>query len=124
VNLTSRLEGVNKFYGTGILVSEAVVKAVTGKTGFRQIDTVRVKGKQLGIGIYTPCEDALLTQLTESALAAYRNGEWELAMERWNAVLENYTNDPVAQVFANRLLDFKNTGLPENWDGISTLDAK
>lgn len=124
VNLTSRLEGVNKFYATGILVSESVAKAVAGKVGFRQVDTVRVKGKQLGIGIYTPCEDPRLTQLTESALAAYRDGNWELAAKLWNAVLEDFANDPVAQVFINRLLDFQENGKPEKWDGISTLDAK
>lgn len=124
VNLTSRLEGVNKFYDTGILVSEAVAKAVAGKIGFRQVDTVRVKGKQLGIGIYTPCENPRLTQLTESALAAYRDGNWELAAKLWSAVLEDFAGDPVAQVFINRLWDFQENGRPEKWDGISTLDAK
>lgn len=124
VNLASRLEGVNKFYGTGILASEPVVKAVAGQISFRQVDIVRVKGKQLGIGIFTPCENVRLTQLTESAFAAYRDGKWELATEHWNAVLENFANDTVAQVFQNRLLRFRKSGWPETWDGISTLETK
>ena len=45
VNLASRLEGVNKEYGTDICVSEAVVKEVGEKFDFRELDTIRVKGK-------------------------------------------------------------------------------
>ena len=88
------------------------------------MDAVRVKGKQLGIGIFTPCENVRLTQLTESAFAAYRDEKWELATEHWNAVLENFANDTVAQVFQNRLLRFRKSGWPESWDGISTLETK
>lgn len=124
VNLTSRLEGVNKFYGTGILVSEAVVNAVAGQIGFRRVDTVRVKGKQLGIGIFTPCQDDQLVRLAELAFAAYRDGKWELAVERWNAVAASFMNDPIAQIFQNRLASFEESGWPDNWDGIHTLETK
>lgn len=124
VNLASRLEGANKVYGTGILLSETVVEAVASQMGLRQVDTVRVKGKQIGVGIFTPCQNDYLVQLTESALAAYREGQWELALERWNAVMDNFINDPVAQVFLKRLLSMQKSGWPENWDGISTLESK
>lgn len=124
VNLTSRLEGVNKFYGTGILVSEAVVNAVAGQIGFRRVDTVRVKGKQLGIGIFTPCQDDQLVRLAELAFAAYRDGKWELAVERWNAVAASFMNDPIAQIFQSRLANFEESGWPDHWDGIYTLEAK
>ncbi len=124
VNLASRLEGVNKFYGTGILVSETVAKAIAGKTAVRPVDMVRVKGKQLGIGIFTPCEDARLVLLTETAFAAYREGRWELAIESWNVVAEGFAGDSVAQIFQERLSDFQRSGWPEPWDGIFTLESK
>jgi len=53
VNLASRLEGLTKEYGVGILVTENIV----GKTGdfvFREIDKVRVKGKHEGVAIFEP----------------------------------------------------------------------
>ena len=124
VNLTSRLEGVNKFYGTDILVSETVVTAIAGQIGFRQVDVVRVKGKQLGIGIFTPCQDDGLVQLTELAFAAYRDGKWELSMEHWDRIRANFPNDPIAEIFQDRILSFQKSGGPEHWDGIFTLETK
>ena len=53
VNLASRLEGLTKEYGVGILVSENIVRAVQGFV-YREVDKVRVKGKQEGIAIFEP----------------------------------------------------------------------
>jgi hypothetical protein len=57
VNLASRLEGTNKLYGTGILVSQAIVDAVNTEDSlhdfcFRLIDRVKVKGKNLSTDVY------------------------------------------------------------------------
>jgi hypothetical protein len=57
VNLASRLEGTNKLYGTGILVSQAIVDAVNKEDSlhdfcFRLIDRVKVKGKNLSTDVY------------------------------------------------------------------------
>jgi len=124
VNLASRMEGVNKVYGTGILLSESVAHAVAGQVGLRQVDTVRVKGKQLGVDIFAPCQDEKLTKLTESALAAYREGNWGLAQERWEAANAAYPDDPVALTFLKRLAAFRASGAPSGWDGITTLESK
>jgi len=124
VNLASRLEGVNKVYNTGILLSESVAEAVSTQIGLRQVDVVRVKGKHLGVGIYTPCQDKKLALLTESALAAYRSGEWALTQERWQAVKATYPDDPVAATFLKRIAHFQESGFPAAWDGITTLESK
>lgn len=124
VNLASRLEGVNKVYGTGILISESVAKAVGDKLALRQVDTVRVKGKHLGVPIFTPCDDAQLKAMSESALAAYREGDWDACQGRWQAVLEAYPDDPVAHAFLARLQDMRAAGWPSAWDGITTLESK
>lgn len=124
VNLASRLEGVNKVYNTGILLSESVAQAVSAQIKLRQVDVVRVKGKHLGVGIFTPCQDEKLTVLTESALAAYRSGEWALTQERWQAVKTTYPDDPVAATFLKRIEHFQASGFPAVWDGITTLESK
>lgn len=124
VNLASRLEGVNKVYNTGILLSESVAQAVSAQIKLRQVDVVRVKGKHQGVGIYTPCQDAKLAKLTESALNAYRSGDWAQTQERWQTVKTAYPDDPVAATFLKRLAHFQAAGFPATWDGITTLESK
>ncbi len=124
VNLASRLEGVNKVYGTGILISESVAKAIGDKLMLRHVDTVRVKGKHLGVPIYTPCADVRLKTMSESALAAYREGDWEACQGRWQAVVEAYPDDPVAHAFLARLQSLREAGWPTDWDGVTTLESK
>lgn len=124
VNLASRLEGVNKVYNTGILLSESVAQAVAEQVKLRQVDVVRVKGKHLGVGIFTPCQDEKLIALSESALAAYRSGDWALSQERWQAIKTDYPDDPVAIAFLKRLDHFQASGYPAAWDGITTLESK
>lgn len=124
VNLASRLEGVNKVYGTGILISDSVAQAIGDKLALRQVDTVRVKGKHLGVPIFTPCDDARLKDMSEAALAAYAGGEWEVCQERWQAVIDIYPDDPVAHAFLARLRDMESAGWPKAWDGITTLETK
>ncbi len=124
VNLASRLEGANKVYGTEILLSDAVATALAGRARLRPVDTVRVKGKQFGIAISTPCEDERLIALSKSALDAYRQGDWSTAWERWQAVLIYRGEDVVAQLFLSRLRLWQQNGWPKSWDGISTLETK
>lgn len=52
VNLASRLEGVNKEYGTFVCVSEPVVRAASSQFVFRELDAIKVKGKNEGVKIY------------------------------------------------------------------------
>jgi adenylate cyclase len=124
VNLASRLEGVNKVYNTDILVSAAVVKEVTDGVRFREVDTVRVKGKNVGITVLTPCADDGLIKVSAEALALYRESRFDAAEAAWKRLLESWPTDPVAKVFLERLASFRDDGLPEDWDGIWTLDTK
>lgn len=124
VNLASRLEGVNKVYGTPILISTAVAIEVRDGVRFREVDTVRVKGKNVGITVLTPCEDETLIALSVEALAAYRASQFDAAEAVWKRMLESWPDDPVARVFLERLAVFRDDGLPDDWDGIWTLDTK
>jgi adenylate cyclase len=124
VNLASRLEGVNKVYGTPILLSDSVRKDVKSGIRFREVDIVRVKGKNVGITVYTPCEDEALVALSDEALAAYRAGDLDGAAVVWRRLLDAHPGDPVARTFLDRIASFREEGLPEGWDGIWTLDTK
>jgi adenylate cyclase len=124
VNLASRLEGVNKVYGTDILVSAGVVKEVKNGVRFREVDTVRVKGKNVGITVLTPCADDELAARSMEALTLYRESKFDDAERAWKGMLDDWPADPVARVFLERLAAFREDGLPEDWDGIWTLDTK
>jgi adenylate cyclase len=52
VNLGSRIEGINKVYGTRIIISENTYEAVKGKVQVRELDFIRVKGKKEPVKIY------------------------------------------------------------------------
>jgi adenylate cyclase len=123
VNLASRIEGVNKVYGTVILVSEAAAATAQSAIRFREIDTVRVKGKQAGTTIYSPCDDETLITRSAGALAAYRAGNFGESRRLWQEIAGAYPQDPVALVFLARLARFE-AGAPAQWDGITTLEEK
>ena len=124
VNLASRIEGVNKVYGTEILVSAAVVGAISNGTRFREVDTVRVKGKNVGITVFTPCEDEELIGLSAEALAAWRAGKFDAAEALWQRILAAHPGDAVTKVFLEKLALFRAEGVPPDFDGINTLDSK
>jgi adenylate cyclase len=121
VNLASRLEGANKPYGTGILLSETTAQAVKGKMRLRQVDRVRVKGKQQPIDIYTPSEDLTLNQLTDQALTAYQRGEWQKARTAWQEVATYKNDDPLPPVFLARI-DALEQNPPADWEGVVSLE--
>ena len=127
VNLASRLEGANKFYGTTILASEAVRQAAGDAAFWREIDLVRVMGREQPVRLFMPQERAAptargaLDASFTSALAAYRAGEFETAL----MAFENLASgDPVAASFATRLRALLAEGPPDTWDGVTNLEAK
>jgi adenylate cyclase len=124
VNLASRLEGVNKVYNTPILVSEAVAAAVSNPVLFREVDTVQVKGKNVGITIFTPCTDGALIALHAEALKAYRAGDLDVAESAFRRLTERYPGDPIAASFLDRIAEYRRGGLPSQWDGVNVLDEK
>ena len=124
VNLASRLEGVNNVYGTGILLSDAVAHAVADRISLRPVDTVRVKGKQQPVALFTPCADPALVAQTVAALARYTHAEWAPALAQWENLAAAYPEDPVARIFIARLRLWSAQGWPQSWDGVTTLGAK
>ena len=125
VNLASRLEGAAKVYGTRILASEETVRAARGTVLARELDLLRVKGRQLPVRVYelvdvagTP-PPAHLARFAEG-LALYRARRFAEARERFLSSPE----DPPSRVFAARCEALSALPPPEDWDGVFSLDTK
>ena len=127
VNLASRLEGLNKAYGTHILISQSTRQAVGGHFTCRLVDSVRVKGKQLPVDIYElihkgppqPGPDDWISTF-EQALQEYRRRHFQEALR----LLLELPEDPVARLFAERCRHMQQHPPPEEWDGVFVATSK
>lgn len=129
VNVASRLEGANKYFGTSIMASEMTV-ALTGMTfAWRELDAIRVKGRSDPVKIYEPLAEAgqqTVEQLKEAeayaeGLACWRAREFSRAVDCFARVS---ATDPPSALFrdrAKRLVD--NPPAPE-WEPVNTLEGK
>ena len=127
VNLASRLEGLNKQYGTSILVSESIREAA-GDFEYRLLDRVAVKGKSQAIQIYellgqrASAEDAprAFVGRYEQAFAAYLARDFSGALQ----ILETQPEDPPSAVLAGRCREFLEEPPPAGWTGIYVSMSK
>ncbi len=120
VNLGSRLEGLTKVYGAGILISERTRQLLQGQVVCRPIDLVRVKGKQQPVAIYEPLRradeaDPELQQWRQ-ALEHYRRQEFTAA-QRELAILNRKAPQPLYQLYLERCTEFLKVPPPAEWDG-------
>jgi adenylate cyclase len=137
VNLAARLEGVNKLYGTNIIISDAVFREVEDFAIVRPIDIVSVKGKNEGVAIYELVAlqgtDPLLLPSTEQVefcenfkkgYSLYHKQQWDEAISVFKNMALRYPNDLPIKMYIERCKEFKNSPPRENWDGINHLHTK
>jgi len=131
VNVASRLEGLTKAYGVGILVGEATRERVKGMT-FREVDRVRVKGKDEAVTIYQPLgpetgvdrEAQQELRLWNQALRHYRAADWDQAdvdllnLQRANPACDLYRR------YAEKVADRRRNPPPSGWDGVTAFAEK
>jgi adenylate cyclase len=122
VNLASRLEGVNKAYGTSILLSKSTADLVKDGIQLRPVDRVRVKGKDVPVDIFTPCDDMHLVVLTGLAWADYLERNWPKAMEHWAEVRKVSPDDSLASIYEQRISSYQESPPDEGWDGSLALE--
>jgi adenylate cyclase len=127
VNLSSRLEGLNKVYGTEILIGENTAPLVEKTFLLREIDTVRVVGREQAVRIYellaragTPLPRAQEKAFNSYAagLDAYRQQRWREALGLFQESLTLWPEDGPSQTMAERCQIYQKTPLPEAWDGV------
>jgi adenylate cyclase len=125
VNLASRLEGLNKYYGTHILVSEDTRKQVNDtRFTFREVDRVKVKGKLTPIVMYELMISNLhILQSFEDALEKYRSQNFADAKLVFDELVSS-ANDGPSRLYAGRCDDYLAEPPPADWDGVYTAKSK
>lgn len=125
-NLAARLEGINKQFGTGLLISEATLKAAGPDVSAREIARVRVVGRRESIRVFEPIPASSPAPLPatldifKSGLAAYYDAQFTEARRRFSAI-EN--TDAPAAAYARRCMELAEHP-PAAWDGVWVMTEK
>ena len=133
VNIASRLEGATKLYGAGILLSEFTRSELKDEHLLREIDLIRVKGKNRPVRVYealahwqnggTHDLDEFL-EVYSSALMAARKRQWQEALAGFENALRLRPQDRPSALHRERCLAWKKTPPPEDWDGVWVMTSK
>lgn len=132
VNLGSRLEGINKQYGTNIIISEYTYAACRDQVHVREIDAVRVKGRNepvvihelIGKGTASAEAQAFIDDF-HAAIALYKNQQWQEAMDAFNGVLSTHNPGDVCSTnYIKRCEQMQADPPGANWDGVYTMTTK
>lgn len=131
VNLASRLEGVNKEYGTLTIIGEDTWTLVRDEFDTRELDWIRVKGKRQPVAIYELVAEAgriderkreVFKRFAEG-LQLYRDQRWSDAARTFDAALDIDAEDGPSKVIAARCAYYR-THAPEAWDGVHVMQLK
>jgi adenylate cyclase len=138
VNLSSRLEGLNKDYGTHIIVNETTYLATQGANFvYRELDIIRVKGKTQPVTIYeligrkgepsvygnTEELQTRLDQFTQGQ-KLYRARRWAEAQRVFQTVLDRWADDGPSRMYWKRCQEYLFDEPPSGWDGVFTMTHK
>ena len=131
VNLGSRIEGLTKEYGVDILVSE-FTKSEIPDFVFREIDLVRVKGKEKPVAIFEPVNsiEAISENETKEietyykALTLYRKQEWAKAKSTFNKLNKVDPSRKIYGLYLNRIEYYQKNPPSAAWDGAFTFKNK
>lgn len=131
VNLGSRLEGITKQYGVGILVGESAAEKIPDVL-FRELDRVRVKGKDEPVAIYEPL--GLTEQVPleirnelnafEDALKLYRAQDWDKAEIHLVNLQKSHPDTKLYALYLERIAHFRVEPPETNWDGVFVFHTK
>ncbi|MFC4160916.1 CHASE2 domain-containing protein [Chitinimonas lacunae] len=132
VNLASRLEGITKQYGVGMIVGEMTRQAVREGIVFRELDRVRVKGKDEPVSIYEPIglTEAVdrsvksAVELFHQALKYYRAQNWDMAELQLLNLKKQDVHCKLYQVYLDRIARFRQDPPPPDWDGVYEFETK
>ena len=131
VNLGSRLEGINKQYGTRIIISEFTFNAVKSKFTTREVDWVKVKGKNEPVRIFELVSEGqppekmakLLEQFTRG-YKLYHERKFNEAIAAFSLALEAQSDDACTQLYLERCQEYLLEPPSPEWDGVFTMKTK
>jgi adenylate cyclase len=132
VNLASRLEGVNKVFGTKIIISETTYEGAKEWIVARPLDFLRVKGKAIPVRIFElvgargtvarPIEEKI--GRFEEGLTLYFAKDFARAGKIFESILASDPTDGPSTTYVNRCAELAQVTLPDNWDGVYILTSK
>jgi adenylate cyclase len=132
VNVASRLEGVNKVYGTDLIINEDCYRLAELEIEAREIDFVTVYGKTEPVRIYEllskigelPSTTLQLRDAYAIALQLYREQKWTEAEKAFQNCLKISKNDGPSLEFLTRIATFARTPPPKDWNGVWQTASK
>ena len=132
VNIASRLEGVNKIYGTTILLNEECYRLAEVHIEAREIDLVTVFGKVEPVRIYElqgrqgslDPKTSKLNNVYADALQLYREQKWKEAEGAFRECLKIHEHDGPSLEFLTRIANFARTPPPKDWNGVWQTASK
>lgn len=122
VNLAARLEGANKAFGTGILLSAATAAQLPSSVALRALDDVVVKGKTEPVRVFTPCDDAAVRDASLAALSAFHARDWDGASGYLAQVLARVPGDAAALHLQQRVAEARALPVGSDWSPAVALD--
>ena len=133
VNLASRLEGANKFYGTSLLISQFCYERLSQGFLSREIDLIKVKGKTRPVAVYeimdhydrkaTPQLDEMVG-IYGQGLKLYRQRDWPKAVRQFEKALNLLPSDKASTLYLERCQYFAKNPPAKDWDGVWTMTSK
>lgn len=134
VNLASRLEGLTKFYGCAIVVSEDVVRFLDmAEFAVRELDRVAVKGREQAVSVFEVFENGskphqvhkmALVKRFKEGLDLYRAREWKKSMAIFEHCLALEANDLSSKLYLDRCALFQKQPPESDWNGVFAMDHK
>lgn len=132
VNLASRLEGINKQYGTRIILSEMTYAEVKDNFICREVDWVRVKGKVLPVKIYELIAEEKVSEAKviemlkwfEEGYNNYHAKAWSKGLDCFSKALDLNPRDEVSKLYVERCRDYLHQPPEDGWDGVFVMKTK
>jgi len=126
VNLASRLESINKLYGTSLILSEETYRMAQHVIEARELDLITVAGKTEPVRIYEAMgrvgeiapEQIQLREMYANGLAAYRRQDWDEAQRCFESCQLGDAYDGPSRLFIERISLLRSRPPPADWDGV------
>ena len=129
VNQAARLESSAKYYGVDVLVGEKTYLATCDTFSYRELDRVRMMGKQVPVKVYELsdlqyCKKSYLNQRFADILEIYRAHRWDEAERLFVALFDEFPHDKPTEIYIERCQYFINHPVQDGWDGVFNRRGK
>lgn len=123
VNLAARLEGINKYYGTDIMLSDDTRQLLKLEPNLQLADIVVVKGKSEAVSIFT-VTDRNIFDSSNHAFSLYAEKKWDEATAAYEAILEQDSGNAIASYYLERIGHFRKNDPGDDWCGVNVYENK